>query len=271
MDHDSHDSSALDTAARTAIDALVPHLGPEARVGVLSGAGISAASGIPTFRGDDGLWKNARAEDLATPEGFAADPELVWEWYGWRRDRIRAASPNAAHHALVELARRVASLDVLTQNVDGLHAAALAAIHDPPPMPVVELHGSIWRLRCTGCGREAEDQRPGPAPGELPTCECGALLRPAVVWFGESLDPDALERAADAAIRSDVFLVVGTSALVYPAASYGAIARQHGAYVVEFNLEATGTTGGGAGAVHAPAEVALPALVERIDRERGVQ
>lgn len=269
MAHDSHRSSPLDSAARAAIDALVPHLGPDARVGVLSGAGISAASGIPTFRGADGLWKNARAEDLATPEGFAADPELVWEWYGWRRDRIRAAAPNAAHHALVDLARRVASLDVLTQNVDGLHADALSDADDPPPMEIVELHGSIWRLRCTGCGHEAVDRRPGPPPGELPTCECGALLRPAVVWFGESLDPRALERAADVATRSDVFLVVGTSALVYPAASYGAVARQHGAHVVEFNLEATGTTAPGTGAVHAPAEVALPALVERIDRERG--
>ena len=271
MDHDSHDSSAVDTAARAAIDALVPHLGPDARVGVLSGAGISAASGIPTFRGDDGLWKNARAEDLATPEGFAADPELVWEWYGWRRDRIRAAAPNAGHHALVELARRVASLDVLTQNVDGLHAEALAATQDPPCMPIVELHGSIWRLRCTGCGREVEDRGPGPPPGQLPACECGALLRPAVVWFGESLDPGSLERAADVATRSDAFLVVGTSALVYPAASYGAIARRHGAHVVEFNLEATGPAAAGTHAVHAPAELALPALVERIDRERGAQ
>ena len=251
------------------IDRVAALLTPDARVGVLSGAGISAASGIPTFRGDDGFWKNARAEDLATPEGFAADPTLVWEWYGWRRDKIRAAAPNGAHHALIDLARRVGSLSIVTQNVDGLHADALASVENAPDVPIVELHGSIWRMRCTVCGHEKVDRRRGPAPGDLPRCPCDGLLRPAVVWFGEPLQAADLEAAADVATTADVFLVVGTSALVYPAASFAAVAARAGAGVAEFNLEATGLSGNVDLAVHAPAEFSLPALVHRIDSLRS--
>jgi NAD-dependent deacetylase len=149
------------------------------RVVVLTGAGISAESGVPTFRGADGLWRNLRATDLATPEAFARDPALVWEFYNWRRELLGQLSPNAAHRALVALEQRVPDFWLITQNIDGLHHAAGSR-------RVLELHGNIWRLRCTGCGRMTEDRQPLPA---RPICRaCGQLLRPHVVWFGESLD-----------------------------------------------------------------------------------
>ena len=268
MEHDAdHPSWTPDATIAADLDSLAEALGPQARVGVLTGAGISAASGVPTFRGAGGLWKNHPAERLATPEGFGNDPALVWEWYGWRRDKIREAAPNGAHRALVDLARRVASLSILTQNVDGLHRTALG--DDPPAVEIVELHGNLWRMRCMQCEHEAEDRRPGPAPGELPRCPCGGLLRPAVVWFGESLDPGALDRAAHVATHCDVFLVVGTSAVVQPAASFASVARRAGARVAEFNLEATELSGGATVAVHAPAEHALPHLVAAVDRLHG--
>lgn len=254
-----------DTAAD--LETLATALGPQSHVGVLTGAGISAASGVPTFRGAGGLWKNHPAERLATPEGFGNDPALVWEWYGWRRDKIRAASPNGAHVALVDLAARVASLSILTQNVDGLHAAAIPA--GEPAIEIVELHGSLWRMRCMECGTETEDHRPGPPPGELPHCACGGLLRPAVVWFGEALERRSLDRAAHVATHCDVFLVVGTSAVVQPAASFAVIARRAGARVAEFNLEATEIRREVDVAVHAPSEHALPELVAAVARHHG--
>jgi NAD-dependent deacetylase len=270
-----HDStpSGLDADQLRVLDELASHLGPACRVGVLTGAGISAASGVPTFRGQDGYWKNFRAQDLATPEGFSRDPAVGWEWYGWRRDRIRQARPNAAHHALVDLHGLVGELTILTQNVDGLHALALqrpdgSLVPDGPQ--IVELHGSIWRMRCFRCRHEREDRRPGPGPEDpLPTCQCGGLLRPGVVWFGESLPVAATERAHLVALRADVFLVVGTSAVVYPAASYASVARHGGAKVAEFNLEATELSEHVHGAVHAPAELTLPALVERVRAHRS--
>jgi NAD-dependent deacetylase len=213
---------------------LRARLSPDAEVAVLTGAGISAASGIPTFRGkQDGLWSRYRPEDLATPEAFARDPELVWRWYDWRRGIIADHEPNAAHAALATLQDRV-RLTVVTQNVDGYHQQAGSR-------GVVEYHGSIWRLRCSGCGREAEDRRV-PLP-ECPRCaDCGARLRPGVVWFGEGIPPEAHEAAVLAAARSAVFLVVGTAGAVYPAAGLVDLARSRGAYVVEFNLEPSALT-----------------------------
>jgi NAD-dependent deacetylase len=202
-------------------------------VAVLTGAGISAESGVPTFRGPGGLWRSHRPEDLATPEAFARDPRLVWEWYDWRRGRIAAAEPNPGHQALVRLEDRAGSFTLVTQNVDGLHERAGSR-------SVIRLHGSIWSVRCTGCGAEREDRRV-PLPEVPPRCECGGLLRPGVVWFGESLPPGAMERAAAAATGADVLLVVGTSAVVYPAAGIVPLALASGTRVVEVNPEPAAT------------------------------
>jgi NAD-dependent deacetylase len=222
-----------DQFARDLAD-LRDRLGPTTPVAVLTGAGISAASGIPTFRGkDDSLWSQYRPEQLATPEAFAADPELVWRWYDWRRGLIADARPNAAHEALVVLARNT-RLSLVTQNVDGYHQQAGSE-------SVIEFHGSIWNLRCTSCPHEAEDRRvPLPIPPRCP--ECTALLRPGVVWFGEGIPPEAHEAAMVAAANCRVLLVIGTAGAVYPAAGLVDVARSRGAFVAEFNLEPSGIT-----------------------------
>jgi NAD-dependent deacetylase len=200
-------------------------------VTVITGAGISADSGVPTFRGADGLWRNFRAEDLATPEAFARDPRLVWEWYDWRRGLIAGCRPNPAHEAVALMERRAGDFWLITQNVDGLHRQA-GSRH------LSEIHGNIWMVRCTSCGRVVEN-RDVPLT-LLPACrECGGLLRPHIVWFGESLDSEDLARC-DTALRScEVCLVIGTSGVVYPAAGFAAIAKRHGAYVAEINLDPT--------------------------------
>jgi NAD-dependent deacetylase len=219
---------------------------------VLTGAGISAESGVPTFRGPGGLWRNYRAEDLATPRAFRDAPQLVWEWYNWRRGLIGACQPNAAHHALVEIESHLDDFVLVTQNVDGLHRLA-GSRH------VVELHGNIWKLRCTqGCCSPWED-RAVPLPQIPPRCpRCGALARPDVVWFGESLPAEALDSAFAAARRCQIMLVVGTSALVQPAASLPLIALQRGAYVVEINPQPTPLSDCVDRILRKPAAVALP-------------
>ncbi len=213
---------------------LRDQLGRARRVAVLTGAGVSAESGVPTFRGTEGLWRRYRAEDLATPEAFQRDPGLVWEWYDWRRQRIARCRPNPAHHAIAWLERRAPEFLLITQNVDGLHRRAGS-------VRMVELHGSLWRVRCLAEGKTAENLevplRPIP-----PRCACGGLLRPDVVWFGETLPAEALHAAFGAAESCDLFFVVGTSALVQPAAWLPVIARRRGAYVVEVNLEPTPLT-----------------------------
>jgi NAD-dependent deacetylase len=201
-------------------------------VTVLTGAGISAESGVPTFRGPGGLWKNFRPEELATPEAFESDPRLVWEWYDWRRSILAQARPNNGHHALVDLEPRVPRFTLITQNVDGLHDAAGSR-------NVVKLHGDIWLLRCLRCGRE-ETNRAVPLEPLPPRCQCGGMLRPGVVWFGEALPAPAMERAFDAARQCEVFLCCGTSAMVYPAAGLPGLALEAGAKLIEVNLEVTG-------------------------------
>jgi NAD-dependent deacetylase len=200
-------------------------------VAVLTGAGISAESGVPTFRGAGGLWKQFRAEDLATPEAFRRDPRTCWEWYDWRRGLLAKVQPNAGHYALAELERRKARFTLITQNVDGLHVQAGS-------VAVLEIHGSIWTLRCTVCGREWKDRT---VPLELlPRCEvCNGLARPGVVWFGENLNPAIWAKAERAVRGADILLVVGTSAEVYPAAGLAPLARSAGAKVIEVNLEPT--------------------------------
>lgn len=214
---------------------------------MLTGAGVSAESGVPTFRGAGGLWKEFRPEDLATPEAFARDPRLVWEWYAWRRTMVSACTPNAAHRALAEWALRTGSPTIVTQNVDGLHArAAREAARNAEPAAAlpIEVHGSLLRDRCSGCGtRSAPVTVDARSVATLPRCaRCSALLRPDVVWFGEMLDQTALTRADAAAATADVCLVIGTSALVYPAASLPLRTRESGGVVLEVNSEETPLT-----------------------------
>ncbi len=202
-----------------------------ASVAVLTGAGISAESGVPTFRGPGGLWRDYRPEDLATPQAFERDPKLVWEWYNWRRERIAGAGPNAAHRALVEIEKRTPRFTLITQNVDGLHDLAGSG-------KILKLHGDIWRLRCTVCGAEFPNRRV-PLPKIPPHCACGGLARPGVVWFGEPLPPGIMQEAEHAARSAELFLVIGTSAVVYPAAGLIPLAKEGGAKVIEINLEET--------------------------------
>ncbi len=225
---------------------------------MLTGAGISAESGVPTFRGSGGLWRSWRPEDLASPKGFARDPAAVWAWYRWRMALVARARPNPGHEALAALESRNGNWQVLTQNVDGLHARAGSR-------RVIELHGSIWRLTCANsCGRVDHVSPASAVAAEdapLPRCACGALQRPGVVWFGETLDPSVVESAWSAVETCDVLMVVGTSAIVYPVAALPDVARKHGALLFEINVEPTPLTPRVTAHVAAPAAVALPALL----------
>ncbi len=222
------------------------------RVVVTTGAGMSKESGIPTFRdAPNALWANYNPEDLATRRGFRRDPALVWRWYAERRAMIAAARPHEGHVALARWEERCDSFVVLTQNIDGLHTAAGSK-------NVVELHGNIFRYKCFDRDHAVE----GPFPDDevQPRCACGSLVRPAVVWFGEALDPAHLE-AADAALSScDVLVVVGTSGLVYPAAGFAEVAKESGARVVEVNPDPTPVTEIADVVVAGGARVILPAL-----------
>jgi NAD-dependent deacetylase len=201
---------------------------------VLTGAGVSAESGIPTFRSNGGYWKTRRFQDLATPEAFARDPKLVWEWYEERRRLIAGANPNAGHWAIAQMERHSRPFALVTQNVDGLHDAAGSR-------NIVKLHGDIWRLRCVSCGMESESRE---TLTELPPrCECGSILRPGVVWFGEMLPRNTLQRATAAIASADVLIVAGTSAQVYPAAALIPLALQRDAVVIEVNPEQTDFSG----------------------------
>jgi len=250
----------MDAGASSRLARLAGRLRTARRISVLTGAGISAASGVPTFRGEDGLWRNHRPEELATAAAFARNPELLWEWYGWRRQTIAGCAPNAAHDVLARWSRGGERATVVTQNVDDLHLKAGTE-------RLVRLHGSIWELSCSrGClaGRTAWRDERVPLPG-LPRCtHCQALARPAVVWFGEML-AEADLRAAVQATLCDVFVTVGTSSVVYPAAGLVEQARHQGAFTVEINAEATPATAVVDLALHAPAEVVLP----EVDRLLG--
>jgi NAD-dependent deacetylase len=220
-------------------------------VAVLTGAGISAESGVPTFRGEGGLWRNFRPEQLATPEAFRRDPALVWEWYDWRRGLIDSCAPNTAHETLAEMEAALPDLTLITQNIDGLHQLAGSR-------NVLELHGDIWRMRCTHCEGIFKDRRV-PLPEIPPRCpECGALLRPDVVWFGESLPLEVLDAAWAAAARCRLMLVVGTSAVVQPAASLPIVALRNRARLVEVNPAETPLSGHAHEILRGPAAEVLP-------------
>jgi len=237
---------------KTDFERLVESVRRASRVAVLTGAGISAESGIPTFRVAGGLWEGHRIQDVATPEAFARDPRRVWEFYEARRRGAAKASPNPGHVALAEMEDRFSEFLVATQNVDGLHRRAGSR-------KLVELHGSLARRRCPSCATCVE----GLEPLETlpPPCECGGRFRPDIVWFGEILPAVAWSAAEEAARRSEVFLVVGTSAEVYPAAGLALIAADSGAKVFEINPEATSLSSLFAGAIREPAAIALPRLL----------
>ena len=228
------------------------------RVLVITGAGVSAESGIPTFRGKDGYWRNLDPIKLATPEAFARDPELVWQWYRERRQRISNAEPNAAHEAIAKLAQSADEFLLVTQNVDGLHE--LAGSHN-----VLRLHGSIWMLRCVECLREREDRR-APLPEIPPRCACGGMLRPGVVWFGEPLPLRETERVENYLQRDPcgVVIVAGTTATFGYIIDWALRASRGGRELIEVNPEETSLSRFATRLVRGPAAIALPRLVDEL-------
>ena len=240
----AHELSALAERVRLARNVLV-----------LTGAGMSAESGVPTFReAQTGLWAQFSPEDLATPEAFAATPGRVLDWYRWRRGLVAAAEPNAGHRALARWQGARDGVAIVTQNVDGLHQRAGSR-------DVVELHGRLSHLRCERCG--ASEAWPEPDHGGLPEhAGCGGRLRPDIVWFGEALPDDAWAAAERAALAAQVVLVVGTSGMVHPAAGLPALAQAHGAYAIEINPQRTALSSRCDAVIDGTAAEVLPALLD---------
>lgn len=241
-------------------EAVVRRLATARSVAVLTGAGISAESGIPTFRGAGGLWRNHDATQLATPVAFARDPKLVWEFYDYRRQVVAGSKPNPGHATLVAMEAAYPEFLVITQNVDGLHQRAGSK-------KVHLLHGSLWTLRCTGCGQESEDLRV-PLPELPPFCPCGAMLRPGVVWFHEPLPPTAMRDAHAFVEEADLLLVVGTSCVVYPAANLVPSALRQGIPVVEVNIERAAEFEGVV-TLEGPSGEVLPRLWAEVSEQRA--
>ena len=234
------------------------------RVAVLTGAGVSAESGVPTFRAVDGLWEGQRIEDVATPQGFARDPDLVWNFYNKRRTNVGRVKPNPGHDALVKLEQRCNEFTLVTQNVDGLHLVAGSK-------NVLEIHGSLRQTRCLTCDEVVD--RGLEELGPKPLCpSCGGRLRPHIVWFGEGLPEDVWAASFRAAVACDVFLVVGTSAVVHPAASLIPIARGEAGYdrvpaiVIECNLTRTEASSYADVTLLGPSGVTLPRLLDLVER-----
>lgn len=246
----------MNTETSTLLDLLVPLLQRAQHIVILSGAGISAESGLPTFRDPmTGLWAQYRPEELGTPQAFQRNPRLVWEWFAWRQELVHAAAPNPAHHALVVIERLVPKLTIITQNVDGLHQRAGSS-------SVIELHGNLSRTKCF---EENELVTAWPATEDIPPrCpRCGGLLRPDVVWFGERLPEQALSDALFASKHCDLFLSIGTSGNVEPAASLPYRALDSGAMVVITNLEVTNRASPPLYYLNGKAGILLPELVQR--------
>lgn len=230
------------------------------RVVALTGAGISEESGIPTFRDPQtGLWARYDPMTLATAEAFARDPKLVWDWYEWRRGLRRQAKPNPGHYALAKMASRLAHFVLITQNIDGLHATAGSA-------DIVELHGNIFRNKCSREGTIVDRTLARPAENGVPACpNCGAYLRPDVVWFGEALPRESLDRAFQESMSCDVFLSIGTSAVVEPAASLPRIAKSAGAFLVEVNPAETPLSATADAVLRGKAGLVLPQLLIELE------
>lgn len=245
-------------------DRLVDRLAQAARVTVLTGAGTSAESGIPTFRDPDGLWEQFDPQELANVHAFLENPALVQGWYAHRRKLAQDTEPNPAHHALAQLEQHLDRFTLVTQNVDNLHQRAGSD-------DVVELHGNITRNHCIDCDRPAsDDEMKAIAEGEPARCPaCDGYIRPDVVWFGEMLPQEALQRAQEAATQAEVFLSVGTSAVVHPAAGLPLTAQQHGAYLVEVNIEDTALTDTANEILRGQAGEVLPPLAEAVATRRS--
>lgn len=240
----------LDKLARTVADCR--------RCVVLTGAGISAESGVPTFRGKEGLWGKFKPEELATMDAFVANPDIVWEWYSWRRELLDSIRPNAAHYALTQIEQLFDQFQLITQNVDGLHQAAGSK-------EVLEMHGNIRHNKCVDCNCPFEG-KPNINPNRIPACQtCGGKIRPDVVWFGELLDPATIDRAFELSEKADLFFSIGTSSLVQPAAALPVAAARHGATLVEINPEHTPISEIADFYFPAPAGEFLPELMQRID------
>ncbi len=239
------------------LDQIVSKIRKNHRCVVLTGAGISAESGVPTFRGKEGLWGKFKPEELATMDAFISNPQIVWEWYNWRRKLIADVKPNPGHYALVEMETWFDNFTLVTQNVDGLHRMAGS-------QEILELHGNINRNKCIDCSRSfPEDVEID--PHRIPACpHCGGKIRPDVVWFGEMLDPKIINSAFNEAARADIFLSVGTSAVVQPAASLPIEARRAEALLVEINVEKTPLSFAADFHVPAPSGEFLPKVVERL-------
>ena len=228
---------------------------------VLTGAGVSAESGVPTFRGAGGIWEKYDFRKLATPEGFWADPQTGWEWYQLRQREMIKARPNPAHEAIAEMEKHFESFHVLTQNIDGLHARA-------GNRNIVELHGNMWRMKCPRDGNVFDIVSP---VSEIPPlCQCGSVLRPDVVWFGEPLPEGVVELAHRIASRSEVMFVVGTSAIVYPAAALPIATKSSGGLVIEVNVEPTELTPYADLSIFSPAGKAVPAIWTAISNPKGL-
>jgi NAD-dependent deacetylase len=231
---------------------------------VLTGAGISAESGVPTFRGADGLWKKFQPEELANFDAFIRNPQLVWEWYDYRRKLIETVIPNEGHLALARMENAVSDFTLVTQNVDNLHRRAGSK-------NILELHGNIMQSSCVDCGTK-EDHPDSSGENGVPHCKaCGGLVRPDVVWFGEMLPKDIFEGAERAAQRCGLFISVGTSAIVYPAASLPMKAKQAGAYTVEVNVERTEQSGLFDETLLGKAGEVLPTIVASFQLIKGVK
>jgi NAD-dependent deacetylase len=229
---------------------------------VLTGAGISAESGVPTFRGEEGLWKKFRPEELANFDAFMRNPDLVWEWYAYRRKLIHEVNPNPAHFALVDLERRVKEFTLVTQNVDNLHRRAGS-------QRVIELHGNIERSFCIDCGMQVSETDLDDSQG-VPRCKkCGGLIRPGVVWFGEMLPVEAFSQAEVASRRCEVFFSIGTSAVVFPAASLPYTALENGAYVIEVNRDRTDLSSRAHEVLLGKAGEILPDLLSQLTLQRS--
>jgi NAD-dependent deacetylase len=240
------------------LDRLVDRLQRASRVTILTGAGVSAASGVPTFRGSGGLWRKFRAEELATAGAFSRDPKLVWDWYAWRRETIAPCQPNPAHDVIASWSRTFPRCVVVTQNVDDLHVRAGTE-------NLLRVHGSIWELSCwKGCGTAPWRDEAVPLSVLPPLCpSCGGLARPAVVWFGESLPRRELDAAIDAC-DCDVFLTIGTASLVHPAAGLVHEARRRGAFTAEINLDPTPASSEVHISIQAAADQVLPDIARRL-------
>jgi len=233
---------------------LLELLRRDARICVLTGAGVSAESGVPTFRGENGLWRKFRPEELATVDAFMANPELVLAWYQHRRDIVDKIQPNPGHYSLALMDKHYSDFTLITQNVDGLHRRAGSR-------RILELHGNIMNNKCLKCNRPVErlDFHEG---SDLPRCECGGLIRPDVVWFGEILPEQALQEAMRKSAQCELFLAIGTSAIVYPAAGLPHIAARNGAYLVEINIQHTELSDSVDELLLGPSGEVLPGMLE---------